>query len=150
MCHTYFKPVQCQFKIQLKTSFVKQNARHWNGDKLFNAVTQIVTRLHNNNLFIQLMKKFLLLQSRMLHYHVHKLLYYCCDGVRLCICGNGPLMGPLCIRQMIHEWIWNILEMILTGNIERLGETLASVPLCLTHIPQGLLLSRRASAVRSQ
>jgi hypothetical protein len=29
--------------------------------------------------------------------------FYCFDGVRLCLCGTGPLMGPLPIPQMIHE-----------------------------------------------
>jgi hypothetical protein len=32
---------------------------------------------------------------------------YCCDGARLCLCGTGPLAGPLSILQMI---IWKNIE----------------------------------------
>jgi hypothetical protein len=46
---------------------------------------------------------------------------YCCDGVRLCLCGDGPLTGPLSIPRMIWEWIWSSGGMILTGKTEGLG-----------------------------
>jgi hypothetical protein len=48
--------------------------------------------------------------------------FYCCDEVRLCLCGTGPLTGPLSIPQMIHGWIQNSGGMILTGKTEGLGE----------------------------
>jgi hypothetical protein len=31
--------------------------------------------------------------------------FYCCDAVGLCLCGTGPLMGPLSILRIIHECI---------------------------------------------
>jgi hypothetical protein len=37
---------------------------------------------------------------------------YCCDGVRLCLCGSEHLTGPLPNPQMIHEWIWSSGGMI--------------------------------------
>jgi hypothetical protein len=31
--------------------------------------------------------------------------WYCYDGVRLCLCGTGPLTGPLCIpRRYMSEY----------------------------------------------
>jgi hypothetical protein len=29
---------------------------------------------------------------------------YCCDGMRLRLCGTGPLTGPLSISQMMSEY----------------------------------------------
>jgi hypothetical protein len=46
--------------------------------------------------------------------HVSLRDFYCCDGVRLCLCGTGPLTGPLSIPQMIHGWTWSNGGMILT------------------------------------
>jgi hypothetical protein len=40
---------------------------------------------------------------------------------RLCACETGPLIGPLSIPQMIHEWIWSSGGMILTGENRRTG-----------------------------
>jgi hypothetical protein len=45
--------------------------------------------------------------------------FYCCDGVRLCLCGTVPLTDPLSISQMIQEWIWSSGGMILTGENRR-------------------------------
>jgi hypothetical protein len=41
---------------------------------------------------------------------------YCCNGVRLWLCGHAPLMGSLSILQMIHKWIWRSSGMIWTGG----------------------------------
>jgi hypothetical protein len=57
----------------------------------------------------------------------------CCDGARLCLCGTGPLTGPLSIPQMIYVWIWNWGEMILTGETEKP----VKVPRCPSQIPPG-------------
>jgi hypothetical protein len=56
--------------------------------------------------------------------------FYCCDGVRLRLCGTGPLTGPLSIDQMLHEWIWSSGGLILTAETEGLGEKPVPVPLC--------------------
>jgi hypothetical protein len=77
---------------------------------------------------------------------------YCCDGVRLWPCRNGPLTGPLSIPQVIYvcgyaavvEWYWQ-------GKTEGPGEKPASVPLWPPQIPHGLTWARtRASTVRSR
>jgi hypothetical protein len=39
--------------------------------------------------------------------------FYCCNEVRLCLCRTGPLMGPLSIPHMIHEWLWSHGRMML-------------------------------------
>jgi hypothetical protein len=45
--------------------------------------------------------------------------FYRFDEVRLCLCGTGPLLGPLSIPQMIREWIQSNGGVILTGENRR-------------------------------
>jgi hypothetical protein len=46
-----------------------------------------------------------------------RLIYiYCCDGVRLRLYGTGPLMAPLSIPQITHEWTLNSGGMIMTDK----------------------------------
>jgi hypothetical protein len=46
---------------------------------------------------------------------------YCCDSVRLHLCGTAAANGPIVHPQMIslHEWIWSSGGMILTGENRR-------------------------------
>jgi hypothetical protein len=48
-----------------------------------------------------------------------KLMFYYWDGVRLCLCGAGPLTDTLSMPQMIHEWKWSSRGVILTGEKRR-------------------------------
>jgi hypothetical protein len=78
-------------------------------------------------------------------------LFYCCDGVSLCLCGTGLLTGPSFIPQVIHEWICSSSGMILTGETKGFGEKPVPVPICPPQIPYGLTcLQTWASMVRSQ
>lgn len=42
--------------------------------------------------------------------------YFCCDGLRLCLGGNGAMPGPLSIHQMMHECAWSSNRILLTGK----------------------------------
>jgi hypothetical protein len=68
-----------------------------------------------------------------------------------CLCGTGPLTGPLSIPQTIYEWIWSSGGIILTGENRRTRrETCPSATLSTTN-PTGLNSEQtRASAVRSR
>jgi hypothetical protein len=43
----------------------------------------------------------------------------CCDGVKLCPCGTGPVTGPQSIPQMTHQWARSSVGMILTWENQR-------------------------------
>jgi hypothetical protein len=45
---------------------------------------------------------------------------YCFDGVKLCLCDNGPLTAPLSIPHMILEWTGAAMETILKGENRRI------------------------------
>jgi hypothetical protein len=69
--------------------------------------------------------------------------------VRLCICGTGPLTGPVSIPRWHMSEYGAALGWYWPGKTGRIGEKLVPVPLCPAQIPHGLTWSRTsACAVR--
>lgn len=61
------------------------------------------------------------------------------------------LTVPMPMPQMVHEWIWIIGVMILTGKTERLGEKPVPVALRPPQVTHALTWARnRASAVKNR
>lgn len=70
---------------------------------------------------------------------------YCCDGARLCLCGNWPLADTSSNPQMIYKWIWSNSRMILARkNRRKRRETCRSVTLSTTNYTPTALQTRAA------
>jgi hypothetical protein len=75
--------------------------------------------------------------------------FYCCGGVRLCLCGTDAANWPFVHPQMIMSEYWATVEWYWQEKTEGLEEKPVPVPLCPSQIPYGLPWARtRVPAVR--
>lgn len=70
-------------------------------------------------------------------------MFYCCYGVRPCLCGTAATNGPIIYPAGDHELIRSRHGMLLTGETEGLGKKPVRVCYFVNHNPTSTTLGAK-------